>query len=866
MTEHVTITKAPDTPETLDFEALLAAGIAAAQHYSGQEWTDYNLHDPGVTILETLVFALTDVAYRTDHPIEDILASSASTADPGLERQPFFPGPQAFASAPVTSNDYRKLLFDQVSGLRNAWILPHPGTSGAGGHYDVWIQPYATDVAEEAQPARLHRQIEDDAMALLRKTRALGVDFRHVRIAPTAEFALCGDVTLAPEADPEAALSAMLFAAEIALNPPPRVEDIDEALASSAAPETLFEGPALELGLIPDSGLSPPGRDIDLARIRAAIIALPQIETVHGLMAPEKPCPRGCDAEDPCPCALCADKRAAALVIPALSRKAADLEGLRVFRRGAQVSFDADKVLVQLRHREEKLRWEEHYAIRQVASSDYSRITLGNPARQLARYRSIQHMFPGVYGIGPDGVQGSAPLAEGVADTRAARDARQAQARQLKAYLAIFEQMLANHLAQLDATADLLALPSEGPSYHVQPLTRPEPSPDDAPALGPILGQPETPEPGRTQGWFTAYKDGLAELRDSQDRPLARRNRALDHLLARFGERIDTAELKRLYDDKAQPLEIFERWLLDRKAALLRDVIALGQGRGQGVDLAAPETCPLLRRIALRSGHDAPMFLIEHVLLQDDGLEARIGREEIGTSFAISAPLPRSTFRLAIGDRAVHWVLEPDPALPPLEMLLPQLRALGADPAHYTTSPERGYGTTVSLVGPNGLSIEVVENFRSRSHAADWIARMVATCQGAGRDARALDAVFTPVVMPLDFAARGATLALAPDASGTSPARRAYLADIVTEEMPAHTLPAMLWLDGETPQEARDFARAYAAWCAAQLCVRATRTPSAEALAAGAQASQTLRRQIHDLFCREFRALRARRRGDAVQG
>ena len=27
--------------------------------------------------------------------------------------------------------------------------------------------------------------------------------------------------------------------------------------------------------------------------------------------------------------------------------------------------------------------------------------------RQLARYRSIQHMFPGVYGIGPDGVESS---------------------------------------------------------------------------------------------------------------------------------------------------------------------------------------------------------------------------------------------------------------------------------------------------------------------------------------------------------------------------------------------------------------------------------------------------------------------------
>lgn len=850
MTEHITITKAPDLRDTLDFEALLAAGIEAAQHYSGEEWTDYNAHDPGVTILESLVFALTDIAYRTDHPIEDILASSAKSVDPDLARQVLYPGPQAFTSAPVTQNDYRKLLYDQVEGLRNAWILPHPGVAGQTGHYDVWIQPYAADPGlTEAQVTRTDRKIEDDTRALLRRTRALGVDFRHIQVAPPLIYTLSGDITLAGEAEPDAALAALLFAGEIALNPPPDVADLDVALARGAAPETLFEGPALDVGLIPDMGLRPPGRDLDLARIRAAILALPDIETAHGLT------PRATAGAAP----------DTAHAIPTLSRNPDDLAGLRVFRRDAQVDFDPDKVLLQLRHLEEKLRWDEHYMIRRVANSDYARVTLGNPDRALARYRSIQHMFPGVYGIGPHGVEGSDTLVHGGAEGRAARNERQARARQLKAYLSLFEQLLANHLAQLDATADLLALPPEkpdhgAPTYRVQPLTRPEPTPDDAPGLGPVLGQPAERPPGRLHHWFDEYQDGIAALRDDQDDPLERRNRALDHLLARFGERIDTRELKRLYDTKTEPRETFEGWLLERKTTLLREVIPLGQGRGLGVDLAKPEDCPLLRRISLRSGHDAPMFLVEHVLLDDDGLESRIGTEEIGTSFAVSAPLPRSAFRLTVGPDPVHWVLSPQPPPAPLALLLSQLCALGADPAHYAISSQRGYGAVIHIAAPGGLSVDVVENFRSVSHAAAWVERMVAVCRKAQSDPDGPARGFCPVMMPLDFASRGASLILAPEPGGTAEARRAYLADIAAEEIPAHTLAAQLWLDSD---EVGRFAEAYRAWCAAQNCVRSVRHPGAAALAAGGEASQTLRRWIHDLFCREFRALRAHRRTDA---
>ncbi len=51
----------PDSP--LNFDALRAKGIGLIQELSGHAWSDFNLHDPGITILEHLCFAITDMAY-----------------------------------------------------------------------------------------------------------------------------------------------------------------------------------------------------------------------------------------------------------------------------------------------------------------------------------------------------------------------------------------------------------------------------------------------------------------------------------------------------------------------------------------------------------------------------------------------------------------------------------------------------------------------------------------------------------------------------------------------------------------------------------------------------------------------------------
>ena len=101
---------------SMDFEQLRTEGISHLEDLATYIWTDFNAHDPGITILEVLCYAITDLGYRANLPIEDILASGAN----GTSQQ-FFSATSILPICPVTRNDYRKVLID-FPGVRNAWV------------------------------------------------------------------------------------------------------------------------------------------------------------------------------------------------------------------------------------------------------------------------------------------------------------------------------------------------------------------------------------------------------------------------------------------------------------------------------------------------------------------------------------------------------------------------------------------------------------------------------------------------------------------------------------------------------------------------------------------------------------------------
>ena len=108
MQESITIPKKKTDPE-FDFDALRIEGIEYLQKICGSNWTNFNIHDPGVTILEQIVFTLSEMGYKTSFGIENYIANDKGTID--YESQGMLLPEKILPSAPVTANDFAKALY-----------------------------------------------------------------------------------------------------------------------------------------------------------------------------------------------------------------------------------------------------------------------------------------------------------------------------------------------------------------------------------------------------------------------------------------------------------------------------------------------------------------------------------------------------------------------------------------------------------------------------------------------------------------------------------------------------------------------------------------------------------------------------------
>ena len=120
-------------PDELDYETLRLEGIRLVQKLCGNVWTDFNPHDPGITILEQIVFALTDLGYKAGFDIETFLSSKDGTID--YKKEALYTREQVLRQYPVTSDDYEQFFERELGCDRVAFHKSSPGT------YEVCIWP-----------------------------------------------------------------------------------------------------------------------------------------------------------------------------------------------------------------------------------------------------------------------------------------------------------------------------------------------------------------------------------------------------------------------------------------------------------------------------------------------------------------------------------------------------------------------------------------------------------------------------------------------------------------------------------------------------------------------------------------------------
>ena len=119
MDEITVIPKNNKLPPSQDYEFLRSEGLKHIENLASDLWTDYNAHDPGITILEVLCYAITELGYRCGFEIKDFLHDKNGALVNG---QMLYTAKEILTVNPLTINDYRKLLID-IEGVHNAFMI-----------------------------------------------------------------------------------------------------------------------------------------------------------------------------------------------------------------------------------------------------------------------------------------------------------------------------------------------------------------------------------------------------------------------------------------------------------------------------------------------------------------------------------------------------------------------------------------------------------------------------------------------------------------------------------------------------------------------------------------------------------------------
>lgn len=130
------------TPEEELYNLLQQKSLRQVQQMSGKVWTDYNPHDPGVTILDLLNYVLWELDYQLSFDLEDYLTQIAGCFDP--TRHGLFNSQAVFSVSPVTAEDYQKMISSAFTDIEEVRVEPYTPASAdpycCNGLYDIKIR------------------------------------------------------------------------------------------------------------------------------------------------------------------------------------------------------------------------------------------------------------------------------------------------------------------------------------------------------------------------------------------------------------------------------------------------------------------------------------------------------------------------------------------------------------------------------------------------------------------------------------------------------------------------------------------------------------------------------------------------------
>lgn len=759
------------------YEALREQAIAWVEALSGASWTDYNEHDPGVTLLEALCFALTENVFGAEQPLTDLLTAPDGRIH--YRRHGLHAAEEILPCRPCTSSDYVRWLLDRVPGA----LQVHAAMPDGDGlwRFDLEVTTSSADkaVAAAARAYWAQRNLGED------------LDGRPAVLQPRW-CRLQLDLNIEGTRAPEEILAELVARCAEHVDAAPRRQSLSERLAAMDGDDPslaeVFDGPRLRQGWIAADSLA---RDADkrvyfgdLARLAASVDGVSEVRQI-GLVVE--------DEDDSVDVMM---RRGKDWVLRLRWPDASEaLSAWRITRRGTPIALAVGPLL----HRLDDL-WRGAGG---RASADGSPTMAGSPlARPKGRfvepepYVSLFRQLPRIYRERFDAALGPAEKAD---------------ADQFRAYLALLEQWLANGAAQNRYVRELYTLDTRvRPSYAWQ-----------------VLGDAHIPE---LDALYTTHAERvLEEVFSPADAELDRRGRVLDHLLALHGEECGQGSIRpfgwyfgaeawrlHLYEQKRQMLLRIAPLTRDRYGAIDYSRQSLGR---RGNTSALQQWTSLL--LAFRDHHDR---LLMHPLA-----EAGIGLADEQATFVTadaapptSEPLilwgasrPRVVGQLGAGlTRAVpmlgrHFSALDPRALPPalLRVAVHAERYRHAGPGALWLGPdENGRWWTLQLRSPRTPA----------EAAAICLHELACRLQLAGEGMHLVEHVLLRPIsrddtdIPADFYRHRLTAVLPGwTARGRDSSFRRVAEETLALNTPAHLQIRALWLDASAMAR---FERCFAAW------------------------------------------------------
>ena len=279
-------------PPALNFNWLKTKGIAYLQILTGEQWTNFNDSDPGVTILDQLCYALTELGYCIDFPIADILTNSDGKIK---YHQQFFLPQDILTCAPITIDDYRKFLLDAMPGISNVYIETDDSILGV---YQVYLVPdeaylngtigasVQADVTEiPIEPLDKKQQLQNQAQQLLEQHRNITEWFATVVVLEQQSVGLKGNIILSVGANQQQVSAQIKTVLAEWVSPAIVRYGYDSLIEQGYTTDEIFNGPLLANGWIKDQDLATSKRsDIEVKTISGLIAGVTGVDTVSSLI------------------------------------------------------------------------------------------------------------------------------------------------------------------------------------------------------------------------------------------------------------------------------------------------------------------------------------------------------------------------------------------------------------------------------------------------------------------------------------------------------------------------------------------------------------------------------------------------------